>query len=137
MEHLQAYSHQQFSSPKQRQNGMTLIELLVAVVILGVVLSFALPAYQGYVETSQEGVVRGNIDNIEIFQEDVFLRTGAYANDLADIDAIDAAIGWEPRNNDGITYSIDPSDGTFYEVTAVHPDGLTVCVRYPDRIACP
>lgn len=120
-----------------KQTGITLIELLVALTILGIVVSFAVPAYQDYIETSQQGAVRSNIMTIEIFQEDFMLRNGAYANDLADIAAIDAAIGWNPRADDGITYSIAASDGTLYDVTAVHPEGIVVCIRFPEKINCP
>ncbi len=134
----QAFNRELFNHQRSNyQKGITLAELLVAIVILGVLFAFAIPTYQSYIATSAEGVVRNNIETIEIFQEDFFLRNGAYANNLADIAAIDAAIGWQPRNNDGITYSIANSDGTFYQVTAVDPDGLTVCVRFPERIACP
>ena len=119
-------------------NGVTLIELLIAIVILGIVFSFALPAYNSYIATSEEGVLRSNMFTIEMFQEDFFLRNGVYADDLADIAAINAAIGWDPRVDDGITYSIDDGDETaFYDLTAVHPDGLTVCIRFPAKDACP
>ncbi len=120
-----------------KQKGVTLIELLVALVILMIVVSFALPTYQGYVETSQEGVVRANIMSMEIFQEDFFLRNGEYANDLANVSAIEAEIGWKPKADDDTTYSIAASDGSEYDVTAVHPDGLSVCIRFPDRETCP
>ena len=121
----------------KRQRGFTLLELMIALMILGILATFALPAYQSYVATSQEGVARSNIMTIEMFQEDFFLRTGAYANNLANIAAIDAAIGWDPRSDDGITYSIANSDGTFYDVTAVHPEGFSVCIRFPAKEACP
>ena len=119
------------------QQGLTIIELLVAMTILGILAAIAVPTYRGYIETSQEGVLRSNMMSIEMFQEDFFLRNGAYANDLADIAAIENAIGWNPRTEDGITYSIAASDGTFYRVTGVHPDGLTVCIDFPDKDACP
>ena len=120
-----------------KQNGFTLIELLVAMVILTVLASFAVPAYQSYVDTSEEGVLRTNIMTVEVFQEDFFLRNGQYANNLGDIAAIEGAIGWAPQSNDGTAYSIANSDGTFYQMTAVAADGRTVCIRFPDRDACP
>ncbi|NKC00980.1 MAG: prepilin-type N-terminal cleavage/methylation domain-containing protein [Pseudomonadales bacterium] len=128
-------SHDQ--SGRSGQKGVTLIELMIALVLLGILFSFAVPAYQSSIDTSQEGVVRSNIMGMEIFQEDFFLRTGGYANDLGDIAAIEGSIGWAPQSDDGSTYSIAASDGTRYDVTAVHPDGLTVCIRLPAREACP
>ena len=118
------------------QKGVTLLELLVAVMIVGILFSFALPAYQNNIDTAEDGVVRANMDSIEMFQEDFFLRTGAYANGLANIGEIEDEIGWNPRADDGITYVIAASDGTFYNLTATHPDGWSVCRRYPERQAC-
>lgn len=124
---------------KSDQRGVTLIELLIALTILGVLFTFALPAYQATVDTSEEGVVSSNIYTIEMFQEDFFLRNGNYARDLDNIAEIEAAIGWNPRANDGITYAIaaGAAGDTFYDVTATHPDGWTVCVRFPNKIRCP
>lgn len=119
------------------QRGVTLVELLIALSILGVLFAIAVPAYQSSIATSEEGVLRTNMYSIEIFQEDFFLRTGGYANNLADIAAIDVAIGWDPRANDGITYAIANSDGSLYDLTAMHPDGWSVCVRFPARDPCP
>ena len=116
--------------------GFTLTELMITLVIVGVLMSFALPAYQSYIATADEGVVVNNIQSMRMFQEDYFLRNGAYAVNLADIAAIEAEIGWDPQSDDGITYSIAAGDGSSYSVTAVHPDGLTVCITYPANIRC-
>lgn len=116
--------------------GFSMVELMIALVIIGVLASFALPQYQQYVGVADEGVVVGNMDTMGLFQEDFFLRNGVYAVDLANIAAIDAAINWNPRTDDGITYSIADGDGTSYSVTAVHPDGQTVCVTYPANVRC-
>lgn len=116
--------------------GFTLLELLIAMVILTVLAGFALPTYQSYVETSQQGVLRTNIMTMSVFQEDFFLRNGTYANNLADIAAIETAIGWEPQSDDGTTYAIASSDGTFYQVTATNAEGMSVCLAMPDRTDC-
>ena len=60
-------------SGQRKQSGVTLIELLIALVLLGILFSFAVPAYQSSIDTSQEAVVRSNIMSIEIFQEDFLL----------------------------------------------------------------
>ena len=120
----------------RKQRGFTLIELLIVVSITTIVLTVAVPAYQRYVRDSQEGVLVTNIHSIELFQEDFFLRNGAYAVDLANIAAIDNAIGWNPQADDGITYSIADGNGATYSVTGVHPDGITVCIVFPAKNRC-
>ena len=121
---------------RNKNTGFSLIELMVALGIIAVLAAFAVPAYNSYVDTAEQGQLISNIQTMEVFQEDFFLRNGAYANNLADIAAIDGAIGWTPQRNDGITYSIANSDGTFYRVTAVAPNGLTVCMQFPDNVLC-
>ncbi len=124
------------NSRRDRTSGFTLIELMVAVAIVAILSVFAVPAYQSYVEDSERGVVTTNIYTIEMFQEDYMMRNGEYANDLADIDAIDDEIGWRPKTDDGFTYEIAASDGTTYEVTATHPGGLEICIEFPGRDLC-
>lgn len=119
------------------QKGFTLVELMVAVGILAIIAAFALPAYVSYTETAGDGQLISNISTMRPFQEDFFLRNGNYAVNLADIDAIDNAIGWRPRDNDGVTYSIANGDGTTYSVTAVSPSGVTICRVYPANNPCP
>lgn len=119
----------------QRSRGFTLIELLVAIGIVAVLASIALPLYNGYVQTSREGVLVNNISSMEIFQEDFRLRTGSYLLTAADTAAITAAIGWDPQD-DAIDYSIADGGGGTYEVTAVDEAGVTVCLRLPPGDPC-
>ncbi len=118
------------------QQGFSLVEMMTAVVIVGILAAFAVPTYQAYVENTEDGTLTANIFTIEMFQEDFFMRNGEYAQDLGDIDAIEDAIGWRPRSDDGIEYAIAASDGTTYEVTATHPAGQTICIVFPDRQPC-
>lgn len=124
-------------SPAPGAAGFSLIELLVAIAILGIITVIGLPMYRGYIETSQNGVLVNSLSTIEVFQEDFRMRNGAYAVDLADKAAITAAIQWDPRDGAEYTYSIADSDGTFYRVTGTDGDGNTVCLEFPAKTACP
>ena len=120
-----------------RGTGFTLIELMIAVAVIAIISAIAIPAYNGYIQTSREAVLVNNISTIEIFQEDLRLRTGAYLTSAANLAAIEAALEWEPEGDEpGTTYSIAAGAGTSYQVTATSPDGTSVCMVLPDGTRC-
>jgi prepilin-type N-terminal cleavage/methylation domain-containing protein len=121
---------------KQEQLGFTLIELMIVVAIIAIVSAIAIPLYNGYIQTSREGVLVNNISTIEIFQEDFRLRTGNYFAPAADTAAITAGIGWNPRDDGDVQYSIAAA-GNSYRVTATDAGGVTVCLQMPEKIRCP
>jgi prepilin-type N-terminal cleavage/methylation domain-containing protein len=122
---------------KRKQQGFTLIELMIAVAIIVVLSAVALPLYQGYIQTSRQGVLVNNISTMEIFQEDFRLRTGAYLLVAANVGVISGAIGWAPQVNDGTTYVIADGGGGSYDVTATDDNGVAVCFRFPAKDPCP
>ena len=118
-----------------RQTGFTLIELMIAVAIIAILAGVGLPLYSGYIDNSREAKLYNDISTIEFFQGEVLLRTGSYATGLADVAAITAATGWDPRTDDGTTYSV-AADGTGYIVTAVDSTGRSVCLSFPAKTRC-
>jgi len=117
--------------------GFSLMEMLVAVTIIGILAGFALPAYNDYIQTSEEASLTASMATMEVFQEDFRLRTGGYAVNLADKAAITAMIDWDPRDSADQLYSIaDSADTTVYEVTATSASGIVVCMEFPSKTRC-
>ncbi len=116
--------------------GFSLIELLLALVIVGVIAGIALPLYQGYVDSARETVLLRNISTLEVFQEDFRMRQGAYLTSADTAAEITAAIGWAPAEGDAASYTISPVAPGSYRVQAESTDGASLCLILPARQRC-
>lgn len=61
--------------------GVTLIELLVTVAVLGIIASMALPAYTGYIATTRNTEGFNDLASIQLAQEEFFLENNRYFPD--------------------------------------------------------
>ena len=118
------------------QKGFSLIELMIAVAIIAIIAAVGMPAYNGYITTSREGVLVNNVSTIEVFQEDFRLRNCNFLVAAANLAAITAGIGWQPQDAGGVTYVITDPGGGSYDVTATDAAGTTVCMTMPEKVRC-
>ena len=120
--------------------GLSLLELMVAVAILGIIAAIALPLYRGYVESAATGALVNDIATMEVFQEDVMLRTGSYAEGTYDaragVTSLTEATGWRPRSDTRVVYVVEEATPSSYRVTATDTDGRSVCRVMPARMPC-
>ena len=117
-------------SNRIKQRGVTLIELMIAVGIVGVLASIGFPIYTDYVETARLGAMAQNMESIRLFEEEERLADGAYAagtydpDDPDNVAGLKTLIGWDPRTStDEITYVVDNVTTNGFRVTATHSDG--------------
>lgn len=118
--------------------GFTLIELMIAVAVIALLAGIALPLYNGYIQTSREGVLVTNIEGMRIFQEDFRLRNNRYAEGSYTAGAADAdlaELGWDP-GADNIDYVVVANAAVSYTVTATDEAGTSVCRQFPGGAAC-
>jgi general secretion pathway protein G len=71
-------------SKRARQTGLTIVELMIAIVITAVLSSIALPAYQNYRERVRISQAKQDIAAISAIVGNFFLDARAYPNSLAD-----------------------------------------------------
>lgn len=65
--------------------GFSVIELLIAVAILAILVVFAIPAYEDFVESGKTAQAKTDLVKISQVIQQYYLKTSRYPNTLADI----------------------------------------------------
>lgn len=68
-----------------RQNGFTLIEILIAVVIVSILASMAIPAYQSYMLRTHRTDAKTAMMRILAEQEKFYIQNNRYSTDFSDL----------------------------------------------------
>lgn len=91
----------------RRVRGFTLIEVMIAVVIVAILAGLAVASYQGYVRESNRSEAWSLLLQIQSGEEKYFLQNSTYTGDLTD-----------PPTAGGLGLNLTASGGTLYT-----PDG--------------
>jgi type IV pilus assembly protein PilE len=109
----------------QKQKGVTLVEIMIAMGILAVIAAIAMPAYRGYIQSSREAEGWNNLAAIKLAQEEYFLENNRYFPDpdgTASTTASNLSAYWSPSEtgaNRNFEYTvISNGTGTSYTATA-------------------
>jgi type IV pilus assembly protein PilE len=68
--------------PTKLQTGFTLLELIIVVAIISILASIAIPAYNGYVETSKRSDAQASLMALAIAQEKYRAQCPSYAQNF-------------------------------------------------------
>jgi type IV pilus assembly protein PilE len=101
---------------KRNQSGVTLLELLTVVVIIGVLTSVAIPSYRRYTMRAQRSDATAALLRIAAAQEKFYLQNNTYTT----------TIGAGGLNLGGTTNS----ERGWYSLTIAAPAGLTIGTGY-------
>ena len=98
----------------KKQDGFTLMELMITVVILGVLASFAIPSYMSYATESNRSDAHVALVRMADLQERWYTLQKTYAQQ-ADL----ASVGGSTTEHDYYTISITAADVNGYTLQAV------------------
>ena len=109
----------QFAILRTRQRGITLIELLIALVVVAILAAVAYPNYQEFVARSKRNEAREALLRIATNQERFYLNNNQFSDDMTDL-------GFPVSNNfttETGTYRISlavPAGAQTYTATATY-----------------
>lgn len=134
----------------KRSLGFSLIELMVAVVIIGILAAIALPAYQGYVQKSKIRAAQADLVALSLAVENHYQRTLSYptlANKKEEgtTKEISAEFPtWKPSSIKDVNFTItsgptvthiDGNDRPGYIISATPTDStISACVARLDSV---
>jgi len=109
-----------FSMSRRRtaQRGVTLIELMIVVVIIGIIAAIAVPAYQDYVKRSEAQVAAADLVALSAALENYFQRNLNYSG------ATKSNVNWQQASD--FTISDPTLSGSGYSLTATKGCTLTL-----------
>ena len=67
------------------EKGMTLIELMVVIVIIGILAAIAIPMYTGYMQRARRADAKTALEQLRASQEMFRAERGRYANNADDV----------------------------------------------------
>ncbi len=99
----------------KRQTGMTLIELMIVVIVLGIIVAMGVPSYRGYIIRANRVDATSALLRLAANQERFYMQNNTYASDAELAAALPAGLG------------IPGTDHGYYDLTiAAAGGGLTV-----------
>ncbi len=99
----------------KQQSGMTLIELMIVIVVLGIIVGVGIPSYRGYIMRANRVDATSALLRLAANQERFYMQNNTYASDAQLAAALPAGLG------------IAATDHGYYDLAiAAAGGGLTV-----------
>ncbi|MGH8197489.1 MAG: type IV pilin protein [Steroidobacteraceae bacterium] len=108
-----------------KQRGVTLIELVVVMIIVGILAAVAIPSYRNYVLRSQRSDAKDALLALATQQEKYYLQCNTYATVIAGAPncAAGELQGADTSENGWYDLAIDDADDTSYTLSATAAAG--------------
>lgn len=116
------------ASQPRAHAGFTLIELMIAVVVLGVLAAIAIPSYTSYVNKSRAKSGSADLAALALNMENRYQLSLSYPVNAAGTAATTTMFpAWAPTQSDYFNYTL-VSTATSYTLTATGKSSLANCV---------
>jgi type IV pilus assembly protein PilA len=109
---------------RSREEGFTLIELMVVVLIIAVLLGIAIPTFLGTRRTANDRAVESNVRNAFTAARVFYNEKLEYSADPSEMRGIEPSIGWTNAPLDGS----QPATSVYIEVQDYPTESQTVVV---------
>lgn len=101
----------------RQSKGFTLIELMVAVAIVGILASIAVPAFASYRDSAFDSRSASDLRNIMVAEEGYFVDNETYTNDINDLQGV--------LVSEGVVFNLNVPTPDSWEGTFWHPAGTS------------
>ena len=102
----------------KRDEGFTLIELMIVIAIIGILAAIAIPQFSAYRKRSYNSAAQSDVRNIATTQEAYYVDESRYGNDYSALTG--SSYGYFQSNN--VTVGTTGSQSN-YTVTGYHSSG--------------
>jgi len=113
-----------------RCRGFTLIEVMIAIVIVAILAAIALPSYQQYIERSRARTAAADLMALAAAFENRFQRQLSYAASATSTETTAATanlvVGWQPSAGDFFTYTANVTASS-YDLATTGSGGMSGC----------
>ncbi|MBT8147819.1 MAG: type IV pilin protein [Gammaproteobacteria bacterium] len=126
--------------PQSRQDGYTLIEILIVVAILGILAAIAIPSYQNSILASNRSVAQAALLDLANRQEQFYLDNRTYTTDMTNL-GYPAGMEFSNGGNSAVAYNdnhslvVSTSDARRYFVQINAADATTFAISAVPQLA--
>jgi type IV pilus assembly protein PilE len=116
---------------RKYMGGVTLMELLVVVVIIGILSAIAYPSYRQYVSKAKRNEAKAALLQIATLQERFYLQNNTYTTDMTNLGF--AAAGCNMTDAGTYSVCVDAADPNTFAATATYQiadDEATKCSTF-------
>jgi len=107
------------SKMMKKNEGFTLIELMIVIAIIGILAAIAIPQFAAYRARSFNAAAQADLRNAATAQEAYFVDNQTYTNNTSVL--IGTTYGLFLSEN--VSFTINSADSTMYNMKAHHPSG--------------